>query len=71
MLIAKVIEFLLKKFEKKTYFGVLGFIIASVIAIPVSVYHEVGQIDFTIIQVIAGVIFLLLGIIFGYKLGDE
>ena len=71
VLIAKVIEFLLKKFEKKTYFGVLGFIIASVIAIPVSVYHEVGQIDFTIIQVIAGVIFLLLGIIFGYKLGDE
>ena len=71
VLVAKLIEFLLKKFEHKTYFGVLGFIIASVIAIPVSVYHEVSSINFDIIQIIIGIAFLGLGLVVGYKLGDE
>ena len=36
VLISKLIEFLFNKYEAKTYFGVLGFIIASIIAIPIS-----------------------------------
>lgn len=71
VLVAKLIEWLLKKYEKKTYFGVIGFIIASVIAIPVSVYHEVGNIVFTIPQVLIGILFLVLGGIVGYKLGEK
>lgn len=71
VLISKLIEYLLKKYEKKTYFGVLGFIIASVIAIPVSVYNELGSITFSIPQMLIGIIFLILGIGIGNKLGEK
>lgn len=71
VLVAKLIEYLLQKYPTKTYFGVIGFIIASIIAIPVSVYHELGSINFTIIGTIIGLVFLVLGAIIGYKLGDE
>jgi len=71
VLISKLIEFLLAKYEKKTYFGVLGFIIASVIAIPISVNNELGNIVFSVPQVLIGIIFLVLGIIIGYKLGEK
>ena len=69
--ISKVIEYLLEKFEAKTFFGVIGFILASIIAIPVSVYHEVGTIVFSVSQGILGVLFLAIGIIVGYKLGEK
>ena len=71
VLIAKLIEYLLAKFSAKTYFGVLGFIFASIIAIPVSVYHEIGSIDFKILQIIIGLVFLTIGTMVGYKLGDD
>ena len=71
VLIAKLIEWLLAKFETFTYFGVIGFIIASVLAIPISVYHEVSNIIYTVPQVIIGIIFLILGGVVGYKLGEK
>jgi len=71
VLVAKLIEWLLKKYEVKTYFGVIGFIIASVIAIPVSVYHEITNIVFSTDQIIIGVLFLIIGTIVGYKLGEK
>ena len=71
VLIAKLIEWLLKKYESKTYFGVIGFILASVIAIPVSVYHEIEEITFTVPQVGIGVVLLALGAVIGYKLGEK
>ncbi len=71
VLIAKLIEFLLKKYEAKTYFGVLGFILSSIIAIPVSVYHELGSFKLSILQIIIGLFLLGVGTIIGYKLGDE
>ena len=71
VVISKVIEYLLEKFEAKTFFGVIGFILASIIAIPVSVYHEVGTIVFSVPQGILGVLFLAIGIIVGYKLGEK
>lgn len=71
VLVAKLIEWLLSKYEIKTYFGVIGFIVASVLAIPVSVYHEVGNIIFTTPQVVIGILFLLLGGVVGYKLGEK
>ena len=36
VVIAKILELLFKKYKTKTYYGVLGFIFASVIAIPIS-----------------------------------
>lgn len=71
VLIAKVIEWLLAKYEIKTYFGVIGFIIASVIAIPVSVYHEVSNIVFTVPQFLIGLVLIVVGYVVGYKLGEK
>ena len=69
VLISKLIEFLLEKFATKTYFGVLGFIIASVAAIPISVYHEIGAVPFSIMQSIMGILLLIVGYVIGVKLG--
>ena len=71
VLIAKLIEWLLKKYEAKTYFGVLGFIIASVIAIPVSVFHEVDSMAYTLPEGIIAVILMVVGYIIGNKLGEK
>lgn len=71
VLIAKLIEWLLNKYEKKTYFGVIGFITASVIAIPVSVYHEIENINFDALSIIIGVICLVIGLLIGNKLGEK
>lgn len=71
VLVAKLIEWLLKRFETKTYYGVIGFIIASVIAIPVSVYHEIGSVDFDPISVLLGIAFIIVGGLIGNKLGEK
>ena len=71
ILIAKLIEWLLKKYEAKTYFGVLGFIIASVIAIPVSVFHEVGDMSYSLPEGILAVALMVFGYIIGNKLGEK
>lgn len=70
VLISKLIEFLFQKYEVKTYFGVLGFIVASIIAIPISTMFEL-TVTFTVPQVLIGLIFLVLGCGISYKLGGE
>ena len=42
VLISKLFEYLFKHQETKTYFGVLGFIYASILAIPYSALHELS-----------------------------
>ena len=68
--VSKLIEFLLEKFETKTYFGVLGFIFASVLAIPIAAAADTAFV-FSIPQIIFGIIFLGLGLVIGYKLGEK
>lgn len=70
ILISKLIEFLFKKYEVKTYFGVLGFIVASVIAIPLSTLLE-RSIVFSFPQILIGLIFATIGVAISYKLGGE
>lgn len=67
VLVAKLIEFLLKKFEVKTYYGILGFVMASILTLfkpllgnPISIW-----------QGLIGVFLLFLGSFVAYKLGDE
>lgn len=71
VLVAKLIEFLFAKFEVKTYYGVIGFIVASIIAIPVSVYNELGTLGVSVLSIIAGLITLIVGMVIGYKLGEK
>ncbi len=67
LLIAKLLEFLFKKFEVPTYYGILGFILASAIAIATPLFHLVPS----IIEVIIGIILFILGAGVAYKLGGE
>ena len=71
VLIAKIIEWLFKKYKAKTMFGVLGFIIASIIAIPVSVYNEYGNLSYSLPEGIIAVILLVVGYLIGTKLGEK
>lgn len=68
---SKIIEYLFKKYEIPTYFGVLGFVFASVLAIPISTYLEVENLLISIPQIIAGVLMTIAGITISYKLGGE
>lgn len=70
VLVSKLIEFLFKKYETKTYYGVIGFIFASIIAIPISSFSQV-KVTFDIIQVLIGIISLVIGSIVAYKLGEK
>ena len=70
VLISKLIEFLFQKYETKTYFGVLGFIVASILAIPISTLLSI-KVTFSVIQILIGMVFLVIGSIISYKLGGE
>lgn len=67
ILIAKLIEFLLKKYEVKTYFAILGFVFASIITLIKPLF----AISTSLWQVILGVILCFVGGGVAYKLGDE
>ena len=71
VVIAKILELLFKKYKTKTYYGVLGFIFASVIAIPISTILELGEIPQSIPLMIVSVITLVCGSIISYKLGEK
>ena len=71
LLIAKVLEFLFKNFEVKTYYGVLGFIVASIISI---IYQNLvinANFVFSFGSLIIGIILYILGFVVAYKLGDK
>lgn len=65
--IAKLIEFLLKKYEISTYYGIIGFVTASVIGLGIGL---VG-VPTTTLQVLAGLVLFVIAFIIGYKLGDK
>lgn len=66
VVIAKIIEFLFKKFEVPTFFGIIGFILASIIGI----FTGVENLTFEIVPFIVGIILFTLGFLIAYKLGD-
>ena len=67
ILVSKLIELLLKKFETKTYFAVFGFVIASIIAIIKPLF----SIKISIIEIIIGVILFIIGTISAYKISEK
>lgn len=67
ILIAKLLEFLFKKYETPTYYAILGFILASVFGLALTL---VG-IPVTVIEVLIGLVLFVLSFGIGYKLGDE
>lgn len=67
IVVAKIIEFLLKKFEVKTYFGVLGFVLASMIAI---IKPLIGT-NLQFLEVIIGFVLFMLGFLAAYKMSEK
>ena len=68
--ISRLFEYLFKKHETVTYYGVLGFIFASVIAIPISTFTSV-DVTFKVLELIIGITCLLVGTVIAYKLGEK
>lgn len=64
--ISKLLEFLFKKFEVKTYFGVMGFIFASIITI----FTGAEGLIFSVPQLLIGILLFGIGFIVAYKLGE-
>ena len=67
IVIAKIIEYLLEKQPIKTYYGIIGFVLASII----SIIMPLLELEFVISQVVIGIILLLIGMVIAYKLGEE
>ena len=63
---AKVIEYLLKKYEIYTYYGIYGFILSSILVLILNVYNKATGIP----EVVVGILLVLLGTFIGYKLGE-
>lgn len=71
LFIAKAIEYLLKNYESKTYYGIIGFVIASVIAIIYQNFFTEAIISLNFVDVILSIITFGVGLIVAYKLGDK
>ncbi len=68
VLVAKIIEYLIKRFEVKTYCGILGFVFASVLSIFVTAVND--GLTVTPMQIAASVVLLAAGFAIALKLGD-
>lgn len=67
ILIAKLIEYLFKKYEIPTYYAILGFVVASILTLIMGAIST----KIAVVHIIVGLITLAIGSIAGYKLGDE
>ena len=67
VLVSKLIELLLKKFETKTYYAVFGFICASIIAIIKPLF----TVNLSILEIIVGIILFFIGLFAAYKISDK
>ena len=67
VLVAKLIEYLLKKYPVKTYYGVLGFVLASLVAIIKPMFGMTPG----IFEIIVSIILIIGGGVIAYKLGDK
>lgn len=64
--IAKIIEFLFQKFEVPTYYGIMGFVLASIIGIFVST----KGLTLAFGPFAIGIILFIIGFVIAYRLGD-
>ncbi len=63
VVIAKIIEFLFKKHEIKTYYAIIGFLVASIIEIFISLFSYKTN----VIQIIISIILFILGLLLTLK----
>lgn len=66
VVIAKILEYLFKKFEVPTYFGIIGFVLSSLIGI----FVQTEGLMFVPMQIVVGLILFTIGFVVALKLGD-
>ncbi len=66
VVIAKVIEYCLKKYRNQTYYVIIGFVLASII----SVFAEVFAYDMNVIHLIIGLVLMSVNAFLVYKVFD-
>ena len=71
LLIAKLIEYLLNKYETKTYYAILGFVTSSIVSIIIQNFFMGGNFSFSVVEIIVGIILFIFGALVAYKLGDK
>lgn len=67
IVIAKIIEWLLKKYHDATYYIIIGFVLSSVI----SVFYQIFQYDFYTVHFIIGMVVMMINAIVVYKLFEK
>lgn len=67
ILVSKFLEYLFKKYPIKTYYGVLGFVLASIVAIIMPILN----VNPTLLEVVIAIILCFGGGMVAYKLGDR
>ena len=67
VLVAKLIEYLLNRYPIKTYYGVLGFVLASLVAI---IKPLIGLTP-SVIEIVMAIVLVIVGGLIAYKLGDK
>ena len=67
ILIARVIDFCLKKYPVKTYYVIIGFVIASIIEVFLSVFEY----SYTIPTIIFGLILMIFSSLIVYKFFEK
>ena len=63
-LVAKLITWLFEKFKTKTYFAIIGFVLASVVVM----FGKNSNLNFDIVNIIGGIALFIIGLIISYKL---
>lgn len=64
---AKLINWLLQKYETKTYYGIIGFVSSSIISIFISTLDK----TYSTLEIIIGILLLFVGVFIAQKLGGK
>lgn len=65
--VAKLIEFVLSKYEQTAFWGIIGLIVAS----PFAILIMMGSVTINFVNVITGILMLAVGFLVAMKLGGE
>lgn len=67
VVIAKIIEYMLKKYHNATYYVIIGFVFASVI----SVVYQLFEYSYNSVHLVVGLILMCINALFVYKIFDK
>ena len=67
ILAAKLIEYLLDKYEVPTYYGIIGFVIASII----SIFNTAVSSPVSFAEIIIGIVLMIVGMFIAKFIGDK